>query len=86
MRTVPSYTDGTTLFVYRWKRIKRIHPSIRGHPYTVYRVSLRMRIRAYVCVSMPPADHIRVVQGYTGLSRVYTGFIQGYLGLFRKQG
>ena len=30
--------------------------------------------------------HIRVVQGYTGLYRVFTGFIQGHLGLFSKRG
>ena len=28
----------------------------------------------------------RVIYSYTGLSRVYIGFIQGYLGLFSQRG
>ena len=76
MRTVPSYTDGTTLFVYRWKRIKWNHPSTQTGVYRIQCFSayaytrIRMRIRSKWLSVGTISGLYRVIQGYLG-------FIQG---------
>ena len=89
--------DADGSIVYRWNHTFRIQmetdkvePPVyadRRIPYTVFLcVCVYAHTYANTVEMAERRYHIRVVQGYTGLSRVYTGFIQGYLGLFRKRG
>ena len=89
--------DADGSIVYRWNHTFRIQMETDKVEPPVY-ADTRIPYTGFLCVcvyaqtyanTVEMAEsryHIRVVQGYTGLSRVYTGFIQGYLGLFSQRG
>ena len=81
--------DADGSIVYRWNHTFRIQMETDKAEPPVY-ADTRIPYTGFLCVcvyaqtyanTVEMAErryHIRVVQGYTGLSRVYTGFIQGY--------